>query len=126
VVSVPGTKYTAARAVAERVTDLALRKLQRETIASKTATTTLPGGSVRDVGYAIADARREHDEGLPTDTIPHLIAAYGSRFRTVLDLAVDRPDWRKRLAKNSPVIGAELVHAVRKEMALTLADAVIR
>ena len=39
------------------------------------------------LGLAIADARREFDAGLPTDTIPHLIAAYGSRFRDVMDLA---------------------------------------
>ena len=60
-------------------------------------TTPLPGGSMRDIGLAIADARREHDEGLPTDTIPHLIAAYGSRYRDVMELAADRPDWRTRI-----------------------------
>ena len=37
-----------------------------------------------------------------------------------------QPEWRTRVAPTSPVIGAELVWAVRKEMALTLADAVIR
>ena len=43
-----------------------------------------------------------------------------------MELAADRPDWRTRIAPDSPVIGAELVLAARKEMALTLADAVIR
>ena len=37
-----------------------------------------------------------------------------------------RPEWRTRIAPDSPVIGAQLVHAVRREMATTLADAVIR
>ena len=124
--TVSGAKYTTARAVAERVTTRLMSKLQQKPVASRTASTPLPGGHIRDVGLVIADARREHDEGLPTDTIPHLIAAYGSRFRDVLDLAADRPEWRTRLAKDSPVIGAELVHAARKEMALTLADAVLR
>jgi glycerol-3-phosphate dehydrogenase len=124
-VSVVGTKYTTARAVAERVTDLVLRKSGRASTACRTASVALPGGGLRDVGLAIADARRDHDAGLPSDTIPHLIAAYGSRYRDVLDIA-DRPEWRKRIAKESPVIGAELVWAVRKEMAITLADAVIR
>jgi glycerol-3-phosphate dehydrogenase len=78
------------------------------------------------VGLAVADARREHDEGLPADTIPHLIAAYGSRYRDVLDLAAARPEWRTRIARDSPVIGAELAHAARKEMAPTLGDVVIR
>ena len=125
-VTVSGAKYTTARAVAERVTTRLMSKLQRQPVACRTATTPLPGGGIRDVGLALADARREHDEGLPTDTIPHLIAGYGTRFRNVLELAEDRPDWRTRLAKDSPVIGAELVHAARKEMVLTLADAVLR
>ncbi|HMF93617.1 MAG TPA: glycerol-3-phosphate dehydrogenase/oxidase [Vicinamibacterales bacterium] len=126
IVTVAGTKFTTARGVAERVTNLLMSKLKRPAVACRTASTPLPGGSVRDVGLAIADARREHDEGLPSDTIPHLIAAYGSRYRDVMDLAADRPDWRKRVAPASPVIGAELILAARKEMAPTLADIVIR
>jgi glycerol-3-phosphate dehydrogenase len=125
-VTVAGVKFTTARAVAERVIDLALPKLHKPAVPSRTAITALPGGSLRDVGLAIAEARREHDEGLPSDTIPHLIAAYGSRYRDVLELAATRPDWRTRVAADSPVIGAELVHAARHEMALTLADAAIR
>jgi glycerol-3-phosphate dehydrogenase len=126
ILSVAGTKFTTARAVAERITDTLLKKLQHERVPCRTASTPLPGGSVRDVGLAIADARREFDEGLPTDTIPHLIAAYGSRYRNVMDIAANRPDWRTRIAPDSPVIGAELILAARKEMAPTLADIVIR
>src|SRR6185436_16552318 len=122
ILSVAGAKFTTARAVAERVTDTLLKKLRHEAVPCRTAATPLPGGSVRDIGLAIADARREFDEGLPTDTIPHLIAAYGSRFRDVMEIATPRPDWRTRIAPGSPVIGAELVLAARKEMAPTLAD----
>src|SRR5207247_1105815 len=86
----------------------------------------LPGGSVRDPAATIAEARRDYDVGLPSDTIPHLVAAYGSRYRDLVDLAQDRPAWRTRLVDASPVIGAQLIWAVRKEMALTLCDAVIR
>ena len=124
--SVAGAKFTTARSVAQRVTDLVLSKLKQKPVPCRTAATPLPGGSLRDIGLAIADARREYDEGLPTDTIPHLIAAYGSRYRDVMEIAAARPDWRSRLAPDSPVIGAELVLAARKEMAPTLADAVIR
>jgi glycerol-3-phosphate dehydrogenase len=124
--SVAGTKFTTARGVAERVVDKALTKLKQKPVASRTADSPLPGGSLRDIGLAIADARREFDEGLPADTIPHLIGAYGSRYRDVMEIAGPRPDWRTRLAPDSPVIGAELVLAARKEMAPTLADIVIR
>jgi glycerol-3-phosphate dehydrogenase len=125
-VSVAGAKYTTARAVAERVTDSLLSLLKHAPVACRTAATPLPGGTVRDVSLTIADARREHDDGLPTDTIPHLVAAYGSRYRDVLETAQSHPEWRKRIAEDSPVIGAELVWAVRHEMAMTLADATIR
>jgi glycerol-3-phosphate dehydrogenase len=124
--SVAGTKFTTARGVAQRVTDTILSKLRQKPVPCRTAATPLPGGSLRDIGLAIADARREYDEGLPADTIPHLIAAYGSRYRDVMDIAGHHRELKTRLSPDSPVIGAELILAVRKEMAPTLADAVIR
>jgi glycerol-3-phosphate dehydrogenase len=124
--SVAGTKYTTARAVAERVVDDVLRRLELPPVSCKTAATSLPGGALRDVTGAIAEARRQYDRGLPSDAIPHLITSFGSRFEQVLALAGDRPDWRARVDDTSPVIGAELIWAVRHEMALTLGDAVIR
>jgi glycerol-3-phosphate dehydrogenase len=125
-ISVAGTKYTTVRAVAQRVVDRGMAKLERPLVPCRTATHPLPGGSVRDLALTIGEARRDHDPGLPSDTIPHLVTAYGSRFRDVLDLAQERPAWRTRLADASPVIGAQLVWAARKEMVVTLADAVIR
>jgi glycerol-3-phosphate dehydrogenase len=124
--TVAGTKYTTARGSAERVIDRAMRKLGREAVPCRTAVTPLPGGDLGDVIAAVAAARRDHDARLPSDTIPHLVAAYGSRFPQILELADQRPEWRSRVADDSPVIGAELVWAVRQEMALTLGDAVIR
>jgi glycerol-3-phosphate dehydrogenase len=74
----------------------------------------------------IAAARREDDARLAGDTLPHLVAAYGSGYRDILDCASKHPAWRARVADSAPVIGAELVWAVRYEMARTLEDAVIR
>ena len=124
--SIAGTKYTTARAAAARVVDRAMASLHLSPVPSRTATTLLPGGSLRDTTLAIADARRDHDADLPSDTIPHLVAAYGSRYRDILGLAASRSEWRARVADDSPVVGAQLVWAVRKEMAITLADAMIR
>ncbi|MSO30873.1 MAG: glycerol-3-phosphate dehydrogenase/oxidase [Acidobacteria bacterium] len=124
--SVVGTKYTTARGVAERVTDRVLTKLQRPAVPCRTATVVLPGGDIKDVAATVADARRDSGAGLPSETIPHLVAAYGSRYRQVVALCEGQPDLTSRLAESSPVIGAELVWAVRHEMAVTLADAVVR
>lgn len=126
IVSVAGVKYTTARAVAERVTDTILAKLRRAAAPCRTAATPLPGGDLPGIAAGIEGARGEHDEDPPAETLAHLMAAYGSRYRQVLAVAADRSEWRAPVAKDSPVIGAELVWAARQEMVVTLADAVIR
>lgn len=125
-VSVTGAKYTTARAVAERVTDALLAKLQRAAAPCRTAATPLPGGDLVDVAAFAAGVSREYGQDVPSGAIAHLVAAYGSRCRQILELAAGRAEWRARVTADSPVIGAELVWAVRREMALTLNDAVLR
>src|SRR6185437_11777308 len=72
------------------------------------------------------EARRTCAFGLPANAIPHLIRAYGTGYREVLALCNERPELAARVGDDSAVIGAELVWATRREMALTLADAVVR
>jgi glycerol-3-phosphate dehydrogenase len=124
-VSVAGVKYTTARAVAEHVTDKVVTKLQRSAASCRTAVTPLPGGDLVDNAAGVTSAGREHAD-LSSGTMSHLVAAHGSRYRHVLELAGGRAEWHSPIAEDSPVIGAELVWAVRHEMALTLNDAVIR
>ncbi len=124
-VTVAGTKYTTARAVAERVTDTVAAKLGTAQAPCRTAVTPLPG-AIEDVALAIARARRDFDTTLPSDSIPHLLTAYGSRFRDVIELAPAHPACGSRLADASPIVSAEIAWAARKEMALTLCDAVLR
>ena len=125
IVSVAGVKYTTARAVAEHVTDTVVTKLQRPAAPCRTAVTPLPGGDRDDIAAETATARREHGD-LSSSTVSHLMAADGSRYRHVLALAAGRAEWRATVAEGTSVIGAELVWAVRHEMALTLTDAVVR
>lgn len=125
-ITAAATKYTTARALAERVVDLTVAKLGRQAGPCRTVVTPLPGGDSGDPALAISVARREYEDRLPSDSIPHLVEAYGSRYREVADLAVTREAWRTPVVLEAPVLGAEIVHAVRHEMAITLADAVIR
>jgi glycerol-3-phosphate dehydrogenase len=124
--SVAGTKYTTARAVAERVTNALAAKVGRMGTVCSTADTVLPGGDLGDVAMAVAAARHDYDSNLPSDTIPHLFGAYGSRFREVLEGPGDPACRYDRVASASPVIGAEIAWAARNEMALTLRDGVLR
>ena len=125
--SVAGAKYTTARAVAERVTDRVVSKLR------STADRVQNG-----VGLA---SRREHPRShvghcrSSSSARPRASQRYHSSSGRGLRISISSRSWRSprnasgwraRVADDSPVIGAELVWAVRHEMALTLSDAVIR
>src|SRR6185436_1405516 len=58
--------------------------------------------------------------------IRHLNAIYGDRSAAIARLMAERSDWRMPLVPGRPNVGAEIIHAIRHEMACTLADIVIR
>jgi glycerol-3-phosphate dehydrogenase len=124
--SVAGVKYTTARAVAERIVDLAARKLGREPTPCRTASTPLSGMADAACALPSGQAPRDVETRLTSETVAHLRASYGSRCREVLQVADERRELRAPLDEQSPVVGAQLVWAVRQEMAVTLEDAVIR
>jgi glycerol-3-phosphate dehydrogenase len=123
--SVAGTKYTTARATAEYVTDLVLQKLDKPVVASRTAITSLPGSDLG--GRSSRDARESSGpfENVLPDVRAQLMAAYGPAAQRVERLA-GYPGMNERLIDDPPVIAAQVVWAVRHEMALTLVDVVRR
>jgi glycerol-3-phosphate dehydrogenase len=124
--SVAGVKYTTARAVAERIVDLSMRKLGREPVPCQTASSPLSGMTDAATDRSGSPVRTDDAGGLSDETLAHLRASYGTRFGDVLRSAGEGADLCSRLDDKSPVIGAELRWAVRQEMAATLEDAVIR
>jgi len=58
--------------------------------------------------------------------IGHLMDIYGDRCAAIVRLMAERSDWRMPLVPGKPNVGAEVIHAIRAEMACTLADIVIR
>ena len=124
-ISVAGTKYTTARGVAEQITDRVVRKLGRPPIPCRTSTTPL-FETVKTDSPAPGAAHSRRPLQLPADVQAHMAAAYGPAHANVLGLIEAQPGLADRIGDDMPVIGAELVWAVRHEMAMTLADAVVR
>jgi glycerol-3-phosphate dehydrogenase len=122
--SVLGGKWTTSRALAEKVVDLAARKLGRRLPPSTSAETPLPGGAVGNFGEFVAEARRRHPEHPPA-LVEHLARNYGARLGEVLHHAAD-PALARPLAEGLPECGAQVLHAVRAEMAVALEDIVFR
>lgn len=135
-VSVVGGKYTTHRAIAERVVDRVERLFGRAPAKCQTAKRLLPGGSWGDGAQAAQRARatwaRESaPNSMTAEDAMRLGARYGSRFPAVLALAVTHGSrYEERAEGLAPVrftvLEAEVVHAVRQELALRLDDAILR
>jgi hypothetical protein len=123
-VTVEGGKFTTSRMLAEKTVDIAERKLARRRIDSPTASRYLWGCQIpdmRDFTLRLFRDNRDFD----WDTLEYLGRNYGTETDEVLALARTDRRLRERLDRDGE-IAAQVVHAVRNEMARTLEDIVLR
>jgi glycerol-3-phosphate dehydrogenase len=64
--------------------------------------------------------------GTPAASVERLTRRHGTEAAAVLALASERPPLACPVAGGTQVIGAEVVHAIRHEAAITLEDVVVR
>ncbi len=117
--SVGGGKLTTHRQIAEKVVDRCLKKLGKSVRRSPTRTAPLPG----------ARPLADHSDAAPTldpEVAKFLRERYGTRAELVERIAAERPELAAVLAPDCPAIGAEVIHAIRNEMAHCVADFIVR
>jgi glycerol-3-phosphate dehydrogenase len=124
--SVIGVKYTTARAVGARAAAAAAKRLGGSPRRTNTDTAILPGAGISDHEALTIETARAVGLELAPPIIKHLNAVYGDRSAAIVRLMAERSDWRMPLVPGRPNVGAEVIHAIRNEMACTLADIVIR
>jgi glycerol-3-phosphate dehydrogenase len=122
--SVVGVRYTTARHTAEQATDVALRMLNRSPIASRTATTPLIGGDIDDYAAFVRDGGR--DAAVGGASRERLSRLYGTERSRIDSIAAEAAALAQPIGVKCPVLGAEIVFAVREEMAVHLTDALLR
>lgn len=126
-VSVFGVRYTTARHTAEQAVDAVFRSLGHATPPPcRTAETPLLGGSMNHVDNFLKAVLLRDVEGIPTETLRRIATTYGTGYDRVLQMARDVPALARPLGRTCDVLGAEILYAARREMALKLGDAVIR
>ena len=124
--SVLGVRYTTARGTAERATDTAFSILGRMPPACRTAETPLTGGDIPDFARFVDDATSATEGTVNRATRSRLARSYGSQHLDLLQPMKDDPSLAGSLSDDCPVTRGEILHAVRHEMAVRLADAVLR
>ena len=125
-ISVVGVKYTTARGVAEKAVDIALKKLGSAFTRSRSDEVPIYGGCIARFNDFLSAAVDSRPEGISPESMTHLVYHYGSRYPDILAYIQREPALAIPLPGQKHVIGAEVVHAVREEMALTLADCILR
>jgi glycerol-3-phosphate dehydrogenase len=125
-ISVIGVKLTTARHVAEKAVDLIETKLGRRTVESRTSVVPVYGGAMSSFKKFVETELKRDSLGLSDETIRHLVQTYGSEYRQVLRYCEEDPGWSRPIARSSPVIRAEILHAIREEMACTPDDILCR
>jgi glycerol-3-phosphate dehydrogenase len=125
-ISVIGVKYTTARAVGARAAAAAAKRLGRSARRTDTDIAVLPGAGISDHEALTIETARAVGLELSPAIIRHLNALYGDRSAAIVRMMAERSGWRMPLVPGRPNVGAEVIHAIRDEMACTLADIVIR
>jgi glycerol-3-phosphate dehydrogenase len=124
--TVVGVKYTTARGVAEQVGHAVGKRLGRRLPPSRTAMAALPGAGIADHEALAIETARDLDLDIPLPTLRHLISLYAERVADVIRIIPEGTELSATVDAGVETIGAEVVHAIRHEMAIRLSDIVIR
>ncbi len=125
-ISVVGVKYTTARDVAQRSMDLVFKKMGRKVPQCQTETMRLYGGKIDRFQEFLAQAVKSQPYGLDEKVMRHLSFNYGTSYNEILNYGAQDPKWVELLPDSNEVLKAEVLHAVRAEMAQKLSDVVLR
>jgi len=126
VLTLQSGKLTTARLIAERAVDRVVAKLGVRAAPCRTAWTRLPGAPAEPVRDLMAAANRTDGATVEPEVLHHLVRTYGSGYSEVLRAYRDVPGWSARLCPDAPVIAAQVVRAVRDEMAQCVDDVLWR
>lgn len=127
-ISIVGGKLTTYRAMAAELVDMVARRLREidgrpVPARARTGQVALPGGEVADLDVL---AKEVADAGFSRLVAERLAKTYGTEAAAVVHLAQSDPALSEPIVPGHPSIKAELVHAIRREMAMTLSDLLVR
>ena len=125
VITAMGGKWTTSRSLAQQIVDLAFTKLGRPPESCMTDEVPVWGGDVGVYEDFAARMCSEYAE-LPPEITDNLARNYGSHMAEVVALARDHAGWDQPLGEGVADIGAQVIHAVREEMAFKLEDVLFR
>jgi len=121
-ISIIGGKLTTYRNLAEQTVNRLGKILGRKLPECRTQETKLPGAYRTDE----ARDRLESTQSLSAKGVDRILGIYGGRAIDLLELAASQPPLTRTIDVAQSVLAAEVVFAIREEMARTLVDIIYR
>ncbi len=125
-VSVVGVKYTTARDVGKKTVDLVFKKMNRLDPGCKTEVTRLVGGNIDKFADFVKENVQRKPYNLGESVMKHLCYNYGSALTDITDYGKEDEKLMQTVPNSDETLKAEVVHAVRHEMAQKLSDVILR
>ncbi len=122
--TVEGGKYTTSRNLAQTTIKAIGKKLGKTLSRSRTGDASLVGCDIPGLTDFLS-SRKEVYPDFEGNTLHTLATAYGTEMDKVIGIAKENPDWRVPLNADGEIL-AQVVFAVRQEMAVHLLDVLQR
>jgi len=123
-ITVEGGKYTTSRHLAASVVKKIRKKMQWKLGKMITKDQYLYGCEIEDMEKFVIDSKREHND-FGENSIDYLARHYGTESERVLEIARSKGSYAETLNGDGEML-AQVVYAIREEMACTLEDIMFR
>lgn len=123
-ITVEGGKYTTSRNLAESVVNLIEKKMDRPHRKVITDKEYLAGSEIADLNSFMQQFRLENVD-FPESTLDYIGRIYGTEAPKILEIARSRKEFAEPLNEDGEML-AQVLYAIRVEMAKTLKDIVFR
>jgi glycerol-3-phosphate dehydrogenase len=120
-ISLIGGKLTTYRQVGEEVVDMVFKRQGKPVPPCTTKDKPLPGW-ILPGDSRVQKVLTEYHDRVSNQTIDHLLSMYGAKTLDILALTDSEPDLATVIVPELPDIKAQIVYAVRHELAYTLVD----
>ncbi len=124
-VTLIGARFTTGPSDAVAAIDIIFQKLRKKAPPSKTHMLPLVGGKISHFESMVQEALHACPVAVEKETIRALVHNHGSAYPEIFQLIKQNAEWGQAVG-TSMTLKAEIVNAVRHEMAITLNDVLLR
>ncbi|MDJ0615324.1 MAG: glycerol-3-phosphate dehydrogenase/oxidase [Calothrix sp. MO_192.B10] len=125
-ISVVGLKYTTARDVAQKVVDRVFQSWGQKPPQSLSSVTPIHGGEIDNFAEFLQNAIATKSHEFSEDNVRSLVYNYGSAYPQLLKYLNNQFESDKAPVDKYSMLKAEVLHALREEMAQKLSDVIFR